>query len=103
MASPRQVVSLSRSRWLYVATPSARESQISMSKSPQTVKFTKMQGVGNDFVVVDGRALSDMDWSGLAREICDRRFGVGADGLLVIDTSRIANVMMRMYNPDGTP
>lgn len=62
-----------------------------------------MQGVGNDFVVVDGRAFHHLDWSGLAREMCDRRFGVGADGLLVIDRSRVADAMMRMHNPDGTP
>jgi len=62
-----------------------------------------MQGVGNDFVVVDGRANHGLDWAGLAPEVCDRRFGIGADGLLVIDRSRIADAMMRMYNPDGTP
>lgn len=65
--------------------------------------FTKMQGVGNDFVVVDGRAQGDRDWSALAVELCDRQFGIGADGLLVIDDTRLADVMMRMYNPDGTP
>lgn len=62
-----------------------------------------MQGVGNDFVVVDGRDLQGLDWSGLSREMCDRKFGIGADGLLVIDRSHIADAMMRMYNPDGTP
>src|SRR5438045_8329380 len=65
--------------------------------------FTKMQGVGNDFVLIDGRECSGVDWSGLAVEICDRRFGVGADGLLVIDNSSIADATMRMYNPDGSP
>jgi len=74
-----------------------------MSGRLDSIRFTKMQGVGNDFVVVDGRALRDLDWSGLAREICDRRFGVGADGLLVVDTSLRADVAMRMFNPDGTP
>jgi diaminopimelate epimerase len=62
-----------------------------------------MQGVGNDFVVVDGRGQNRLDWSALAKEICDRRLGIGADGLLVIDTTRLADIMMRMYNPDGTP
>src|SRR5437773_7048180 len=70
---------------------------------PSNIPFTKMQGVGNDFVLIDGREYSGMDWSGLATEICDRRFGVGADGLLVIDHSNIADAAMRMYNPDGTP
>lgn len=70
---------------------------------PDRIPFTKMQGVGNDFVVVDGRRNSDLDWSTLAIEICDRRFGVGADGLLVLENSRTADLLMRMYNPDGTP
>ena len=74
-----------------------------MPGKPNTLRFTKMQGVGNDFVVVDGRGLRSLHWSGLAREICDRRFGVGSDGLLVVDTSRRADVAMRMFNPDGTP
>jgi diaminopimelate epimerase len=65
--------------------------------------FTKMQGVGNDFVLVDARRTGGQDWSGLAMELCDRRTGIGADGLLVLDDTAFAEVMMRMYNPDGTP
>lgn len=65
--------------------------------------FTKMHGVGNDLIVVDGRTRPGIEWSGLAIEMCDRRTGVGADGLLVIDHSRIADFAMRMYNPDGSP
>ncbi len=67
------------------------------------LRFTKMQGIGNDFVVVDGREPCYIDWSALALELCDRNTGIGADGLLVLDTSNLADVMMRMYNPDGTP
>lgn len=70
---------------------------------PDILPFTKMQGVGNDFVVVDGRHAGDTDWSVLAMEMCDRRTGVGADGLLVLDGTYNADFMMRMYNPDGTP
>ena len=70
---------------------------------PDRLPFTKMQGVGNDFVVVDGRHAGDTDWSVLAIEMCDRRTGVGADGLLVLDDTHSADIMMRMYNPDGTP
>ncbi len=70
---------------------------------PKHLTFTKMQGVGNDFVVIDGRTHADYDWSGLALEICDRRLGVGADGLIILDNSHIADITMRMYNPDGTP
>jgi len=65
--------------------------------------FTKMQGIGNDFVVVDGRDISGLDWSALSPELCDRYRGVGADGLLVVENSNLAEIMMRMYNPDGTP
>jgi len=61
--------------------------------------FAKMQGAGNDFVVVRGE---ERDWSALAPEVCERRFGVGSDGILVALPSDVAEVRMRMYNPDGT-
>ena len=65
--------------------------------------FSKMQGVGNDFVVIDGRKRHDLDWSSLAVTLCDRHVGIGADGLLILDNSSQADLMMRMFNPDGTP
>ncbi len=65
------------------------------------MRFTKMQGAGNDFVVVDGRSL-ERDWVHLAIEVCDRHFGVGADGLLVLLPSSVADYRMRMFNPDGS-
>lgn len=61
--------------------------------------FTKMQGAGNDFVVVEGEA---HDWSALAPQLCDRNFGAGGDGVLVALPSTRADIRMRMYNPDGT-
>lgn len=65
--------------------------------------FTKMQAVGNDFVVVESADLPDeIDWSALAIRLCDRKFGVGSDGLLVVLPSSVADVRMRMFNPDGT-
>ena len=67
------------------------------------VPFTKMQGVGNDFVVVDGRGYGGANWPALAVAMCDRQRGIGADGLLVLDTSPVADILMRMYNPDGSP
>jgi diaminopimelate epimerase len=65
------------------------------------VKFTKMQGAGNDFVLVE---TSDMqrDWSRLAVTMCDRHFGIGADGLLLLLPSERADFRMRIINPDGT-
>ena len=67
------------------------------------IEFTKMQGVGNDFVLVDGSRYRDVDWARFAIEVCPRRTSVGADGVLVVDRSDTADLSMRMYNPDGTP
>ncbi len=63
--------------------------------------FTKMHGTGNDFVLVDARGL-EVDWAALAPRLCDRHFGVGADGLLLALPSAVAPVRMRMFNPDGS-
>ncbi len=65
------------------------------------IPFSKMQGTGNDFVLVDGRAIQ-ADWAGLAPAICDRHFGVGADGLLVVEKSVRAALRMRLFNADGS-
>ena len=65
------------------------------------MKFTKLHGAGNDFVLVDARSL-DRDWAKLAIAVCDRHFGVGADGLLLVLPSETADLRMRMYNPDGS-
>lgn len=66
------------------------------------MNFTKLQGLGNDFVLVDGREVPKADWADLARRICAPHFGVGSDGLLVLLTSRTADFRMRMFNPDGS-
>jgi diaminopimelate epimerase len=65
------------------------------------IPFIKVQGTGNDFVLVDGRR-QEADWASLAPAVCDRHFGVGSDGLLVIVESERAPVQMVMYNPDGS-
>ena len=65
------------------------------------MNFTKMQGTGNDFVVVDAHDL-ERDWSKLATAICDRHFGIGADGLVLVLPSEVADLRMRMFNPDGS-
>ena len=65
------------------------------------IPFSKMQGTGNDFVLVDGRA-TQADWAGLAPSICDRHFGIGADGLLVVEESARAALRMRLFNADGS-
>ncbi len=63
--------------------------------------FAKLQATGNDFILIDAREL-EKDWSSLATTICDRHFGVGADGLLLVLKSEVADFGMRMFNPDGS-
>ena len=65
------------------------------------MRFTKLHGAGNDYVVLDARD-EDKDWSNLAVEMCDRHYGVGADGLLLLEPSVVGDVRMRMFNPDGS-
>jgi diaminopimelate epimerase len=66
------------------------------------MKFHKMQGAANDFVVVDGRGLSAVDWAAVAARACDRRLGVGADGVLVLEVSQAEDFRMRYHNADGS-
>jgi len=73
---------------------------------PLIVPFTKMDGAGNDFIVVDNRWMrfSDADLAELARRYCPRRTGVGADGLLALDApaGAGADFRMRYRNADGS-
>jgi diaminopimelate epimerase len=66
--------------------------------------FTKMHGIGNDFVVVDSTSLqlSDPEYGRLSAAMCDRRFGVGGDGLLLVCPGDRTEFRMRMFNPDGS-
>ena len=70
------------------------------------LKFTKAVASGNDFVILDNRknTLTDKirDFSDFAKVICRRSFSVGADGLLVLEDSRLADFRMRIFNPDGS-
>lgn len=67
------------------------------------LSFDKYEGLGNDFVVVDARAEGDVTPE-LATRLCDRRFGVGADGVLVVLPARIpgCELRMRLINADGS-
>ena len=65
------------------------------------MNFTKVQGAGNDFVLVETSDLK-RDWSQIARTMCDRHYGIGADGLLLLLSSDIADFKMRIFNPDGS-
>ncbi|MBV8066721.1 MAG: diaminopimelate epimerase [Candidatus Eremiobacteraeota bacterium] len=63
---------------------------------------TKMHGARNDFVLVDARMRELVDPSSVARWICDRRSGVGADGLIVLEKPDSGDVRMRIVNADGS-
>lgn len=65
------------------------------------IQFTKMHGLGNDFVVIDGRRNKLPNPKKTAKALCDRRFGIGADQVLVLEKSRKADFFMRIYNADG--
>ena len=66
------------------------------------MKFTKMQGLGNDYVYVNGFEEKIDNPPELARRISDRHFGVGSDGLIMINPSDRADFEMEMYNADGS-
>ncbi len=66
------------------------------------MKFTKMQGAGNDYVYVNGFLENISDPGDLARQVSNRQFGIGSDGLILILPSQIADVRMRMFNIDGS-
>lgn len=67
------------------------------------MRFTKMHGIGNDFVVVDGFKYADIPSPGaLSAKMCDRHFGVGADGLIWMVPSDCADARMRIFNSDGS-
>ncbi len=66
--------------------------------------FWKMHGLGNDYIVIDNRdyKITDLQTSILAKKLCQRRFSVGADGLLLVYNSAIADVKMKIFNSDGS-
>ena len=64
--------------------------------------FVKMHGLGNDFVFIEDKTGQDKDYTALARAMCNRHTGIGADGLIVIVDSRVADVRMRIINSDGS-
>jgi diaminopimelate epimerase len=68
------------------------------------IKFTKMQALGNDYIYVDGfkQKLNRLNLSDLAMKICDRHFGVGSDGLILVARGKSHRFRMIFYNPDGS-
>lgn len=67
-----------------------------------TIVFNKYQGAGNDFIIIDNRKgrFNPSD-SELIKRLCDRRFGIGADGLILISSSSEYNFVMKYFNADG--
>lgn len=69
------------------------------------ITFTKMHGIGNDYIYIDctqKRMLREKDVKDFALQYCDRHFGIGADGVILVKKSRKADFCMDMYNADGS-
>ncbi len=65
------------------------------------IEFTKMHGCGNDFIFINCLNGQKSDLEKLAKKLCDRRFGIGADQLLTVHPSKVADFKMEIYNADG--
>lgn len=65
------------------------------------ISFSKYHGAGNDFIIIDNRDGTFNKENGLIKKLCDRHFGIGADGLMLLETSDRADFYMRYYNSDG--
>ena len=68
------------------------------------MQFWKMHGLGNDYIVIDNRdqKISDKHASRWAEQLCERRYSIGGDGLLLVYRSNVADVKMRIFNADGS-
>lgn len=66
------------------------------------IKFTKMEGLGNDYVYMDAINQKIENRSELARFVSNRNFGIGSDGLILIEKSEVADFKMTMFNSDGS-
>ncbi|MFT5874036.1 MAG: diaminopimelate epimerase [Clostridium sp.] len=68
----------------------------------EIIDFTKMQGTGNDFIIIEDFECKYDNLEVLAKKLCDRHFGIGADGILVVRKSNIADIQMIIINADGS-
>ena len=69
------------------------------------IEFTKMEGIGNDFLFIDDRdhcIENKIPYHILSRNLCHRRFGIGGDGMILILNSRICDLQFRIFNSDGS-
>lgn len=81
------------------------ESAEELSFRTMDIYFTKMHGLGNDFILLDGikdPQLPSLDFSTIGPRLCDRRFGIGADQILLLTHSDRADFQMRIFNADGS-
>jgi len=82
---------------------SIKEKNDENRRKTMEIPFWKLEGIGNDFIVVKERDISMVeDESSFVKEVCHRRLGLGADGLMVVKESEVADVKMRYYNQDGS-
>lgn len=65
------------------------------------IEFVKLHGCGNDYIAVDGRSI-ERDWAAVTEAMSRPAFGVGSDGIVLLQDSEVAQVRMRVYNPDGS-
>jgi diaminopimelate epimerase len=68
----------------------------------EIINFTKMQGTGNDFIVIEDFQGKYENLEKLARKLCNRNYGIGADGILIVRNSNIADIQMIIINADGS-
>lgn len=66
------------------------------------IRFTKMQGLGNDFICMNYDDVAKYNLKIVSKFVCDRHFGIGADGLILLGKSNVADCKMRIFNSDGT-
>lgn len=66
------------------------------------MEFVKMEAAGNDFIIFNGFKYEIKNYDQLAKKVCNRHFGVGGDGILVCENSKVADIKMVYYNSDGS-
>lgn len=66
------------------------------------MRFSKLQAAGNDFILVNGIEYKKLNLSETAKKVCDRHFGIGADGFMTCEKSKVADIKMNYYNSDGS-
>jgi diaminopimelate epimerase len=64
------------------------------------IRFEKYHGTGNDFILIEPQSI---DSSIIAKRLCDRHFGIGADGIMIPYPSKVADIKMEYFNSDGSP